>query len=256
MGTGIVLARRSGTIGDLEHPRPPGGDGRRPRDDARARGPRDRAALAGDVLAEALGGQLGDDDLRGRLLPFGIDGDVAVLLFELDDSADDAVLLAESLAVSIGGGRNAAGRPLLCAIVDPGERDPVELAREGREALAASGRKVRAAASRATPVASLRRAFHEARCALEATAMANGHAPDVASHRDLGAFAAALAAGRRGPAHLRRQPARPDLGRRGVRPELLRSLEAFIERNGQWERAPATSTATGACATGSAGSRS
>ena len=41
-------------------------------------------------------------------------------------------------------------------------------------------------------------------------------------------------------------------------PELLRSLEAFIERNGQWERAPATSTATDACnsATGSAGSRS
>jgi len=196
--------------------------------------------LAGDVLAEALGGQLGDDDLRGRLLPFGIDGRVAVLLFELDDSADDPVLLAESLAVpSVVAVNAAAGRPLLCAIVDPGERDPVELAREGREALAASGRKVRAAASRTTPVATLRRAFHEARCALEATAMANGHAPDVASHRDLGAFTLLLSLqddeALRTYADNLLGPISDGEGEYG--PELLRSLEAFIERNGQWERA-------------------
>jgi purine catabolism regulator len=187
-----------------------------------------------------LGGELGDDDLRGRLLPFGFDVRVAELLFELDDSADDPVLLAESLAVpSVVAVNAAAGRPLLCAIVDPGERDPVELAREGREALAASGRKVRAAASRATPVATLRRAFHEARCALVATAMANGQAPDVASHRDLGAFTLLLSLqddeALRTYADNLLGPISDGEGEYG--PELLRSLEAFIERNGQWERA-------------------
>ena len=77
--------------------------------------------LAGDVLAEALGGQLGDEDLRGRLQPFGIDGRVAVLLFELEESADDPILLAEALAApALVAVNAAAGRPLLCAIVDPG----------------------------------------------------------------------------------------------------------------------------------------
>ena len=40
------------------------------------------------------------------------------------------------------------------------------------------------------PAASLRRGFHEARCALEATAIRNGNgaAPEVATHEDLGAF--------------------------------------------------------------------
>lgn len=50
------------------------------------------------------------------------------------------------------------------------------------------GRKIRAAVSRPAQVGGMRKAFHEARCTLEATALANGNAPDVASHRDLGAF--------------------------------------------------------------------
>ena len=240
-GHWLVLARRSGAIGDLERLLARQAAMVVALEMMRERAVREtERRLAGDVLAEALGGQLGDDDLRGRLLPFGIDGRVAVLLFELDDSADDPVLLAESLAVpSVVAVNAAAGRPLLCAIVDPGERDPVELAREGREALAASGRKVRAAASRTTPVATLRRAFHEARCALEATAMANGHAPDVASHRDLGAFTLLLSLqddeALRTYADNLLGPISDGEGEYG--PELLRSLEAFIERNGQWERA-------------------
>ena len=39
----------------------------------------------------------------------------------------------------------------------------------------------------------MRRAFHEARCALEATSLAEDSHPDVASHRDLGAFTLLLA---------------------------------------------------------------
>ena len=41
--------------------------------------------LAGDLLAEALGGRLEPDELRGRLRPFGIGAEAAVLVFELED---------------------------------------------------------------------------------------------------------------------------------------------------------------------------
>lgn len=242
-GHWLVVARRAGSIGDLER--------LLARQAAmvvalelmreRAVGETERR-LAGDVLAEALGGNLGSDELRGRLHPFGIDGRVAVLLFDLESSPDDP----EALAVALRGAgvaalvatSTAAGRPLLCAIVDPEERDPVELAREGLAALG-EDRRIRAAASRPGPVGGLRRAFHEARCALEATALANGSAPDVASHRDLGAFTLLLSLqdddALRTYAENLLAPIEDGEGEYG--PELLRSLEAFIERNGQWERA-------------------
>jgi purine catabolism regulator len=199
--------------------------------------------LAGDVLAEALGGNLGADELRGRLSPFGIGDAAAVLLYDLEPTDTDAETLDQHLT---GAGipalvavNTAAGRPLLCAIVDPGDRDTVELGRDGREALGAPSRAIRAAASRPLPVAGLRRAFHEARCALEATALANGHAPDVASHRDLGAFTLLLSLqdddALRTYADNLLAPIEEGEGEYG--PELLRSLEAFIERNGQWEKA-------------------
>ncbi len=199
--------------------------------------------LAGDVLAEALGGRLGPDELRGRLQPFGIGGRVAVLLYECEDGAEDPEALAVALraagANALVAVNGAAGRPLLCAIVDPTERNPVELAREGLRALTADGRAARAAASRSTPVSALRRAFHEARCALEATAMSNGSRPEVASHRDLGAFTLLLSLqddeALRTYADELLAPISEGEGEYG--PELLRSLEAFIERNGQWERA-------------------
>ena len=42
--------------------------------------------LAGDLLAEALGGRLDADELRGRLRPFGIGAEAAVLVFDLEDA--------------------------------------------------------------------------------------------------------------------------------------------------------------------------
>ena len=201
--------------------------------------------LAGDVLAEAVGGNLGADELRGRLAPFGIAGPVAVLLLDLDvdPRPGDADALAEALAgfgaPSLVAVNTAAGRPLLCAIVEPGDAEPVDVARSAREALTSGSRSVRAAVSRSTPIDALRRAFHEARCALEATALANGGAPDVASHRDLGAFTLLLSIqdddALRTYADNLLAPIEDGEGEYG--PELLRSLEAFIERNGQWERA-------------------
>ena len=65
--------------------------------------------------------------------------------------------------------------------------DPFELATQARQTLeAVHGRPGRRPAARCRPSGAP--PFHEARCALEATAFANGAAPDVASHRDLGAF--------------------------------------------------------------------
>ena len=88
-------------------------------------------------------------------------------------------------------------------------------------------------------VGSLRRAFHEARCALEATSLADGDAPDVASHRDLGAFTLLLALQDDDALRLYSDglldPIERTEGEYGG--ELLRSLEAFIENNGNWERA-------------------
>ena len=200
--------------------------------------------LAGDLLADALGGRLDPEELRGRLRPFGIGAEAAILVFEVDDPpAAEGVLetaLADAGVSALVATTAAAGRPLLCALIDAAESDPVGAARQAREALAGRSRsRVRAAASRPTGVGSLRRAFHEARCALEATSLADGNAPDVASHRDLGAFTLLLALQDDDALRLYSdgllEPIEQTEGEYGG--ELLRSLEAFIENNGNWERA-------------------
>jgi PucR family transcriptional regulator, purine catabolism regulatory protein len=201
--------------------------------------------LAGDLLADALGGRLESEELRGRLRPFGIGAEAAVLVFELEDppSAERALeqALAEAGISALVATSAAGGSPLLCAVVDAAGNDPVTTARRAREALAdpSAANSVRAAASRPTPVASLRRGFHEARCALEATSLGNGDTPDVASHRDLGAFTLLLALQDDDALRLYSdgllEPIESTEGEYGG--ELLRSLEAFIENNGNWERA-------------------
>ncbi len=199
--------------------------------------------LAGDLLSDALSGRLDPDALLGRLRPFGIGEQAAVLVFELDDP-HAAEADAEKVMAKLGPGglvatTSAAGRPLLCAVVCPEAGDPVEMAGRMREPLTATHGVVRAAASRPTSVGSLRRAFHEARCALEATSFANGEAPAVASHDDLGAFTLLLALqdddALRAYADGLLEPIELTEGEYGG--ELLRSLEAFIENNGNWERA-------------------
>jgi purine catabolism regulator len=129
---------------------------------------------------------------------------------------------------------------LLCAVVDARDDvDPVALAGRAREALAPTVGSTRAAASRAAPVGALRRTFHEARCALEAAALANGSSPPVASYRDLGAFQLLLSLQDDDALRLYCDsvlgPLEDASGEYGD--ELIRSLEAFIEQNGQWERA-------------------
>ncbi len=201
--------------------------------------------LAGDLLADALGDRLEADELSGRLRPFGIGGEAAVLVFELEDPpAAEATLelaLSDAGVPALVATSSASGKPLLCAVVDTNTADPVGTARRAREALTGGpGRNgVRAAASRPAGVGSLRRAFHEARCALEATSLTEGEAPEVASYRDLGAFTLLLALQDDDALRLYSDglldPIERTEGEYGG--ELLRSLEAFIENNGNWERA-------------------
>ena len=148
--------------------------------------------LAGDLLAEALTGRLDTDDLRGRLRPFGIGSEAAVLVFQLEDPHEAEPTLQQALAdagvAALVATTATGGSPFLCAVVEASGDEPVALAGKGRLALTRGHGRARAAASRSVPVSSLRRAFHEARCALEATSLADGDAPEVASHRDLGSF--------------------------------------------------------------------
>ncbi|MEA2349159.1 MAG: hypothetical protein QOG86_100 [Thermoleophilaceae bacterium] len=197
--------------------------------------------LAGDVLAEVLRGELDGADLAARLRPFGIEEPVTVLVFDVPDPAAAAVTLDRALAAA---GVPALGAPrgrLLYAIAGADGLDPIELAGAGRSALAEAHGASRAAASRPAAIADLRRAFHEARCALEASALAaNGNGPpDVASYRDLGAFQLILALQDDESLRLYCDSVLGPLADGGAEygDELVRSLEAFIESNGQWERA-------------------
>jgi sugar diacid utilization regulator len=199
--------------------------------------------LAGDLLAEALGGRLDADELRSRLRPFGIGAEAAMLVFDLDDidSGEQALEreLAEAGISALVATTTASGRALLVAMIDGRAGDPVEVAGTLRGALATVHGPVRAAASRRTSIASLRRAFHEARCALEATSLADGDAPAVASYEDLGAFTLLLSLQDDDALRLYSEgllePIERTEGEYGG--ELLRSLEAYIEHNGNWERA-------------------
>jgi purine catabolism regulator len=102
------------------------------------------------------------------------------------------------------------------------------------------GSELGAGAGRIVAVGDLRRAFHEARCALEARSLdANGLPAGLATYRDLGSFQLLLSL--QDDEALRLfcdsilDPIEEGEGAYGG--ELMRSLEAFIECNGQWERA-------------------
>ena len=195
--------------------------------------------MAGDVLAEALTGHLYPEELQARLRPFGIGEQAAVLAFSLPDAAAAASTLERALErervrslVAIRGG-------LLCAVIDALERDPVALTRGLRRELAGRFGEARAAASRAAPAHSLRLSFHEARCALEAARLANGRAVEVASYQDLGAFQLLLSLQDDDAlsSYCRSVLGPVEQGEGDYGDELLRSLDAFIEHNGHWEKA-------------------
>ena len=199
--------------------------------------------LSGEVLAATLSGRLAADDVRDRLAPFGIGERAAVLAFELTDPAAAESTLAEFLTAqsrpALVAPHPAGRRELLCAVVDGGKGDPIELASQARQALEVAHGPTRAATSRPLPTERVRHSFHEARCALEATGFSNGAAPEVASHRDLGAFTLLLSVQDTEALRLYCESVLGPIEDSDERyaGELLRSLEAYIDRNGHWERA-------------------
>ena len=199
--------------------------------------------LSGEVLAAALSGRLAAADVRDRLSPFGIGEEAAMLVFDGPDPERAQALLEQHFRAAgvpaVVATQKVGRRELVCAVVDAHDSDPVQVAGAARAALAEAQGPTRAAASRPAPADALRHSFHEARCALEATRFANGAAPDVASHRDLGAFTLLLSVQDTEALRLYCESVLGPIENSDERyaGELLRSLEAYIDRNGHWERA-------------------
>jgi purine catabolism regulator len=220
--------------------------------------------LAGDVLNAIVSGDLVGPELVRRLDPFGLAEQVGAVVLAAPRPGGSALgdaeaALATALRAEATQGLVARSEGLACALVPGLDEDELFALAErigGRVARALDA-NVRLGAGRAVGGAQARRSFHEARCALEARALAaldgagvagNGsRAPGggdatgatVATYRDLGSFQLLLALQDDDALRLFCDsilaPIEQSEGAYGG--ELMRSLEAFIEENGQWERA-------------------
>jgi PucR family transcriptional regulator, purine catabolism regulatory protein len=218
--------------------------------------------LAGDVLNAIVGGDLVGPELVRRLEPFGLSEQVGAIVLAAPRPGGSAFGDAEAaLATALRGeatqGLVARSEGLACALVPGLDEDELFALAEriGGRIGRALDAHVRLGVGRAVGGAQARRSFHEARCALEARALAvmdgggpdgNGSAPageavgaTVATYRDLGSFQLLLALQDDDALRLFCDsilaPIEQSEGAYGG--ELMRSLEAFIEENGQWERA-------------------
>jgi purine catabolism regulator len=222
--------------------------------------------LAGDVLAGLVGGDLAGPELARRLEPFGLAEQVSAIVMPRPNGGrgspspiEDA--LSSALREEAAPGLVASTGSVTCGLIPghpSGEEELFALAgRVARRLSVGLGRGVSVGVGRPVPGAEARRTFHEARCAVEALALgapeshANGNGststsstssaglPTVATYKDLGSFQLLLSL--QGDEALRLfcdsilGPIEASEGHYGG--ELMRSLEAFIEENGQWERA-------------------
>jgi purine catabolism regulator len=220
--------------------------------------------LAGDVLSELVGGVVSGSDLTRRLEPFGLGGRVTALVLtppartpgkgggaEACEAALAAALRDEAVS-----GLVATAGDHVCALL-PGflDEELFELSQRVLDRVVAKlGAAPAAGAGRAVAAGDARRAYHEARCALEARTLgrpvgaaeanpnggsAAGAKPTVATYRDLGSFQLLLSLQDSDALRLFCEsllgPIENGEGHYGG--ELMRSLEAFIECNGQWEAA-------------------
>ena len=212
--------------------------------------------LAGDILAAIVGGELSGGELARRLEPFGLSDRVAALVVQRPNEGrgspapiEDA--LATALREEAAPGLVASAGPLTCALVAGVAEDELfGLAeRVARRLYDGLGPGLRVGVGRAVPGAQARRSFHEGRCAVEALALgvvgeqngssaANGSVR-LATYKDLGSFQLLLSLQEDESLRLFCDsilgPIETSEGHYGG--ELMRSLEAFIEENGQWERA-------------------
>ena len=215
--------------------------------------------LAGDVLAALVGGELNGAELSRRLEPFGLSERVAAIVVPRPggarssraSSAPGEDALAQALRDEASPALVASTGALICGLV-PGLDEDELFALADRVAVrlkVATGTPLDIGVGRPVPGAQARRTFHEARCAVEALALGmeepsgNGTsvagAPRVATYKDLGSFQLLLSLQEDEALRLFCDsilgPIEASEGHYGG--ELMRSLEAFIEENGQWERA-------------------
>ncbi|MGZ4173558.1 MAG: PucR family transcriptional regulator, partial [Solirubrobacteraceae bacterium] len=229
--------------------------------------------LGGDVLAGVVNGELTGAELTRRLEPFGLAERIAAIVAirpERERRAPERfeTALAAALRDEATPGLVASTGALTCAFV-PGlpDEELFEVAERAAARLAASvDGPVRVGVGRAVAGGDARRSFHEARCAVEAVALCPPEGPrgeaarsngkgsnrtrsngngsvhtvtPVATYKDLGSFQLLLSL--QDDEALRLfcdsilAPIETSEGHYGG--ELMRSLEAFIEENGQWERA-------------------
>ena len=201
--------------------------------------------LAGDVLAEIVAGAS-----PGRSSPAGSSRSASAVASRRSCSRPASRSWPparrpsnEALREEAVSGLVAAEGPLVCALL-PGLLDDELFELAGRVAAKAEEalrRPVAAGAGRAVATGEARRAFHEARCALEARQLgANGSgARPAASRRSATSASFQLLLSLQDSDALRLfcesllGPIESGEGHYGG--ELMRSLEAFIECNGQWE---------------------
>jgi purine catabolism regulator len=207
--------------------------------------------LAGDVLSAMVSGELAGAELVRRLEPFGLHERIGVLVLTPPRSVKALVEdgLTAALREELPGGLAAGTGKYSCALLPlaRGESDEDLFAvaeRVRARASRAAEVELPAGAGRAVPAAELRRTFHEARCALEAQALsgeANGDGTPnlLATFRDLGSFQLLLSLQDDDALRLFCDSILAPIedGEGAYGGELMRSLEAFIECNGQWERA-------------------
>jgi purine catabolism regulator len=214
--------------------------------------------LAGDVLAAVVRGELSGAELGRRLEPFGLAERVAAIVLARPGNgrgpaAPAEIALSAVLRDEAAPGLVASTGALTCALVPGMDEDELFSLAERVAAHLASdlGTPLQVAVGRAVPGPEARRSFHEARCALEALALGigaddagNGSGPSgrsvrIGTYKDLGSFQLLLSLQDDEALRLFCDsilgPIEASEGHYGG--ELMRSLEAFIEENGQWERA-------------------
>ena len=202
--------------------------------------------LAGDVMSALVSGDLAGPELARRLEPFGLRERAGALVLAPSRAARAAAEeeLAHAVREETGGGLVAPAGSFLCALLPAAGDDELFALAERLHARVAriAGEPLPAGAGRAVAPGELRRGFHEARCALEARELTlNGShgALKLATYRDLGSFQLLLSLQDDDALRLFCDsilaPIEDSEGAYGG--ELMRSLETFIECNGQWERA-------------------
>jgi purine catabolism regulator len=213
--------------------------------------------LAGNLLAGVLSGELAGAELARRLAPLGLVDRVAAIVVERPSNGRGS---AAPLEASFGAALRDENVPALvasngsvtCALLAglPDEELFGIAGRVGERMASELSVSVRLGAGRAVPAGEAKRSFHEARCAVEALGFGlngengsnGGSGPavaQVATYRDLGSFQLLLSLQDDEALRLYCDsilgPIEAGDGHYGG--ELMRSLEAFIEENGQWERA-------------------